>query len=94
MMSLPGEKVLQMKKYDFHKWLWVPFLKKKYLARFGQATAKNIILDIHFLKYLHDGLTWETSFVNEKVTFPQMTMGAFSEIKLIWHDLTELQPKT
>ena len=29
MTGLHGKKVLQMKKYHFHKWLWVPFLKTK-----------------------------------------------------------------
>ena len=30
----------------------------------------------------------------KKVSFPQMTMGAFPEEKNIWQDLAQLQPKT
>ena len=53
--------------------------KKIDLAIFDWATAKNIIMDIHFLEYFDDGHTREKSFTNEKIPFPQMTMGAFSE---------------
>ena len=46
------------------------------------------------IEYFHDGLTWEKCFANEKVPFPQMTMGSFSEKKIIWQDLAQLQLKT
>ena len=36
------------------------------------------------IEYLHDGLTWEKSFANEKVPFQQMTIGAFSEMHFMY----------
>ena len=40
------------------------------------------------------GLSGKKLLQMKKVLFPQMIMGAFSEQKIIWQDLAQLQPKT